>query len=63
MHEAKSQVFRLGVLAERGERVAIDRPESRACGLRRPGRHLKGRVWISPDVDVALPELGELFGG
>ena len=70
MHEAKSQLSRLGELAWKGEEIVIakagkpyldlvpHRPRSRrTLGL------LKGRIWIAPDFDETPPEVIEAFEG
>ena len=70
MHEAKSQLSRLGELAWKGEEVVIakagkpyldlvpHRPRtSRKLGL------LKGRIWVAPDFDETPIEVIEAFEG
>ena len=69
MHEAKSQLSRLGKLAWAGEEVVIakagepylrlepyrDRLEKRQLG------GLEGKIWISPDFDEPDEELIDLI--
>lgn len=69
MHEAKSQLSRLGKLAWAGEEVVIakagepylrlepyrDRLEERQLG------GLEGKIWLSPDFDEPDEELIELI--
>ncbi len=69
MHEAKSQLSRLGRLVWAGEEVVICRdgkpylrltvyePASRVPGL------WKGKVWIAPDFDETPPEVIDAFEG
>ena len=69
MHEAKSQLSKLGRLVWEGEEVVICRhgkpylrltpyhPASRVPGLWR------GRVWIAPDFDETPSEVVEAFEG
>ena len=68
MHEAKSQLSRLGKLAWEGEEVVIakagepylrlepyrDRLEERQLG------GLEGQIWMSPDFDDPAEELMDL---
>lgn len=67
MHEAKSQLSRLGRLAWEGEEVVIARagepylrlePYREHRGERKPGR-LAGQIWMSPNFDDPIPELEE----
>ena len=69
MHEAKSQLSRLGKLAWEGEEVVIakagepylrlepyrDRMEERQLG------GLEGKIWLSPDFDDPDEELMDLL--
>ncbi len=69
MHEAKSQLSRLGKLAWAGEEVVIakagepylrlepyrDRLEERQLG------GLEGKIWLSPDFDEPDEELMDLL--
>ena len=69
MHEAKSQLSRLGKLAWQGEEIVIckagrpwlrlepyrDRPKKRELG------GLEGQIWMSPDFDEPDEELIKLF--
>ena len=69
MHEAKSQLSRLGKLAWEGEEVVIakagepylrlepyrDRLEERQLG------GLEGKIWLSPDFDDPDEELMDLL--
>ena len=70
MHEAKSQLSRLGELAWKGEEIVIakagkpyldlipHRPRSRRkLGL------LKGAIWIAPDFDDTPAEVIDGFEG
>lgn len=67
MHEAKSQLSRLGRLAWEGEEVVIAKagepylrlePYRERRGERKPGR-LAGQIWMSPNFDDPIPELEE----
>ena len=69
MHEAKSQLSRLGELAWKGEEIIIARagkpylnlvPYREEMKPRTPGS-LKGKIWVAPDFDDPLPELIEAF--
>ena len=69
MHEAKSQLSRLGELAWQGEEVVIAKAGKPYLNLvpyrenmepRKPGS-LKGKIWVAPDFDDPLPELLEAF--
>ena len=71
MHEAKSQLSRLGELAYQGERIVIAKagkpyldliPHREHTRERKPGR-LKGLVWMAPDFDETPQEVIELFEG
>ena len=69
MHEAKSQLSRLGRAAWEGEGVVIAKagePYLRLVPYReqKPKRKLgamKGQIWIAPDFDEPDEELIELF--
>ena len=69
MHEAKSQLSRLGRAAWEGEDVVIARAAEPYLRLvpyreRKPRRKLgglEGRVWMAPDFDAPDDELTELF--
>ncbi len=69
MHEAKSQLSRLGRAAWEGEDVVIARAGEPYLRLvpyreRKPRRQLgglQGRIWTSPDFDEPDDELMELF--
>ena len=67
MHEAKSQLSRLGELAWQGEEVVIAKagkpylnlvPYREEMKPRTPGS-LKGKIWVAPDFDETLPEWDE----
>lgn len=67
MHEAKSQLSRLGRLAWEGEEVVIARagepylrlePYRERREPRTPGG-FEGRIWMSPNFDDPIPELEE----
>ena len=69
MHEAKSQLSRLGRLAWDGEDVVIAKagepylrltPYRKETTARRPGA-LKGQIWTSPDFDDTPGEIASLF--
>ena len=72
MHEAKSQLSRLGELACQGEPIVIAKAGKPYLDLiphreekrepRVPGR-LKGLVWMAPDFDETPQEVIELFEG
>lgn len=67
MHEAKSQLSRLGKLAWEGEEIVIAKadepylrlePYHRGRQERKPGG-LEGQFWMSPDFDADDEELIE----
>ena len=69
MHEAKSQLSRLGELAWQGENVVIAKagkpylnlvPYRETRKQRKPGR-LKGRIHIEPDFDETPQEVIDSF--
>ncbi len=69
MHEAKSQLSRLGKLAWEGEEVVIAKagepylrlePYREKLEPRKPGG-LEGKIWMSPDFDEPDEELFELM--
>ncbi len=71
MHEAKSQLSKLGELAWQGEEVVIARagkpylvlsPYRAPAGKRRIGQ-LKGKIWMAPDFDETDPDIIEAFEG
>ena len=71
MHEAKSQLSRLGELAWQGEEVVITKagkpylalsPYRSPTGKRKFGQW-KGKVWIAPDFDETDPDIIEAFEG
>ena len=70
MHEAKSQLSRLGELAWKGEEIVIakagkpylDLVPHRGRTPRKLGL-LKGRIWIAPDFDETPMEVIEAFEG
>ncbi len=69
MHEAKSQLSRLGRLVWAGEEVVICRngePYLRLAvyepASRLPGAW-KGKVWMAPDFDTTSPEVIAAFEG
>ena len=70
MHEAKSQLSRLGELAWKGEEIVIakagrpylDLVPHRPRTPRRLGL-LKGRIWVAPDFDETPVEVIEAFEG
>lgn len=67
MHQAKSQLSRLGRLAWAGEEVVIARAGEPYLRLepyrqrREPRRlgGLEGQIWMSPNFDDPIPELEE----
>ena len=69
MHEAKSQLSRLGEMAWAGEDVVIVRAGQpylrlapyRERKFRRNLGALKGQIWIAPDFDETPPEVSEAF--
>ena len=71
MHEAKSQLSKLGELAWKGEEIIIAKagkpylsltPYKKKSKDRTPGS-LKGKIWISPDFNDPDPEIEKLFYG
>jgi len=71
MHEAKSQLSRLGEKVWQGETVVIAKagkpyldllPHVDQRKMRRPGR-LKGMIEISPDFDETPQEIIDAFQG
>jgi len=67
MHEAKSQLSRLGRLAWEGEEIVIARagepylrlePYRERREPRQPGGY-EGQIWMSPQFDDPIPELEE----
>ena len=69
MHEAKSQLSRLGKLAWEGEQVVIAKagepylrlvPYRERKVKRKPGA-LKGQIWIAPDFDETPREVIDSF--
>ena len=71
MHEAKTQLSKLGELAWQGEEVVIARdgepylyllPYRGAAKPRRPG-DLKGQIWMAPDFDETPQEVIDAFEG
>ena len=67
MHEAKSQLSRLGRLAWEGEDIVIARagePYLRVTPYRQPERKpgiWKGRVWMAPDFDDTSQDVIDSF--
>lgn len=69
MHEAKSQLSRLGRLAWEGEEVVIAKAGEpylrlepyRKQTARRVLGALKGQIWMAPDFDETDNEIVELF--
>ena len=69
MHEAKSQLSRLGKAAWKGEDVVIARAGEPCLRLvpyreRKAKRQLgalEGQIWMSPDFDETPPEVIEAF--
>ena len=67
MHEAKSQLSRLGKLAWKGEEIVIARSGEpwlrltpfRECLEERKLGGLEGEIWMSPDFDEDDEELVE----
>ncbi len=67
VHEAKSQLSRLGELAWQGEEVIIAKAGKPFLNLvpyreeRKPRRlgSMKGKIWVAPDFDETLPEFDE----
>ena len=71
MHEAKSQLSRLGELAWRGEEIVIAKagkpyldlvPHREPRGERKLGLQ-KGQIWIAPDFDETPKEVIDEFEG
>lgn len=71
MHEAKSQLSKLGELAWKGERVVIAKagkpyldliPHRERAGRRRPGR-FEGEIRISDDFEITPDQVLEAFEG
>ena len=69
MHEAKSQLSRLGKLAWDGEQIVIAKagepylrlvPYRERKPKRKPGA-LKGQIWIAPDFDETPQEVIDSF--
>ena len=65
LHEAKSQLSRLGKLAWAGEEVVIEpylrlEPYRDRLEERQPGG-LEGKIWMSPDFDDPDEELMDLL--
>ncbi len=71
MHEAKSQLSKLGQLAWEGEEVIIAKAGKpflklvpyRAEQERRPFGLLAGQIWIAPDFDETPEDIVEAFEG
>ena len=71
MHEAKTQLSRLGERAWEGEEVVIARagkPYLRLVPYRRENQprrlgDLKGQIWIAPDFDETPEEVIKAFEG
>ncbi len=67
MHEAKSQLSKLGRLVWEGEEVVIARagePYLRLMPYREPDRRLgllKGRIWIADDFDDTPQDVIDSF--
>lgn len=71
MHEAKSQLSRLGELAWKGEKIVIAKagkpyldliPHKEEKLPRKPGR-LKGQIRLSPDFDQTPADIIDSFEG
>ncbi len=71
MHEAKSSLSRLGVLAWEGRRIVIAKagkpyldliPHREPAKQRRPGRYA-GEIVLAEDFDATSPELIAAFEG
>ena len=70
MHEAKSQLSRLGKLAWEGEQIVIAKsgePYLRLVPYREEKTKrklgvLKGQIWIAPDFDETPQEVIDAFG-
>ena len=69
MHQAKTQLSRLGRLAWEGEQVVIAKagepylrlePYKRPVVDRKPGR-LKGQIWMAPDFDETAEDVVDSF--
>ena len=71
MHEAKSQLSKLGELAWEGEEIIIAKAGKPYLSLtpykkKRKDRKLgslKGKIWTSPDFNDPDPEIEKLFYG
>ena len=71
MHEAKTQLSRLGEKAWEGEEVVIakaGKPYLRLVPYRRESQprkfgDLKGQIWIAPDFDETPEEVIKAFEG
>ena len=71
IHEAETQLAKLGELAWQGEEVVIARngepylslaPYRGVAGPRRPG-DWKGQVWVAPDFDETPQDVIDAFEG
>ena len=71
MHEAKSQLSKLGELVWKGEKVVIAKagkpyldllPHRSERAARKPGR-LKGHIKMAPDFDATPQEVIDSFEG
>ena len=71
MHEAKTQLSKLGELAWQGEEVVIARdgepylyllPYRGIARPRRPG-DLEGQIWMAPDFDETPQDVIDAFEG
>ena len=71
MHEAKTQLSKLGELAWQGEEVVIARdgepylyllPYRGIARPRRPG-DLEGQIWMAPDFDETPQDVIDTFEG
>ena len=69
MHEAKSQLSRLGRLAWQGEEVVIAKagepylrlePYAKPVADRKPGG-LEGEIWVAPDFDATPEDVVDSF--
>ena len=69
MHQAKTQLSRLGRLAWEGEQVVIAKagepylrlePYKKPTIDRKPGR-LKGQIWVAPDFDETTEDVVDSF--
>ena len=71
MHEAKTQLSKLGELAWQGEAVVIARdgePYLRLVPYRSTAKPrelgaLEGQIWMAPDFDRTPQEVIDAFGG